>query len=102
MNLVRRWLFRAILLVVFLVVMVAASENSTEVSLVFIDYRTPEWPVAWWMLSAFVAGLFLGSVLNLFSNTKLRLKHRVAEKKVVATTRELDQVRATSAPDQQS
>jgi uncharacterized membrane protein YciS (DUF1049 family) len=54
------------------------------------------------MLSAFVAGLFLGSVLNLFSNTKLRLKHRVAEKKVVATTRELDQVRATSAPERQS
>jgi uncharacterized membrane protein YciS (DUF1049 family) len=102
MKLTRRWLFRAILLVIFLVALVAGSENSTEVSLVFIDYKTPEWPVAWWMLSAFVAGLFLGSLFNLFSNTKLRLKHRVAEKKFVATTRELDEVRARSTPDQRS
>lgn len=102
MRLIRRWLFRAILLVIFLVALVAASENSTEVSLVFIDYKTPEWPVAWWILSAFVAGLFLGGLFNLSSNTKLRLKHRVAEKKVVATTRELDEVRATSTPDQRS
>lgn len=102
MKLIKKWLFRALLLVVFLVVLVAASENDTEVSLVFIDYRTAEWPVSWWMLAAFVIGLFLGSALNLFSNTKLRLKHRVAEKKVVETARELDQARATSAPDRKT
>ena len=97
MNLVKKWLFRLVLFVVFFVALVAASENSTEVSLNFLDYRTPEWPVSWWVLTAFVIGLGVGSLLNLFSNTRLRLRHRNAEKKIAASNRQLDHIKAETS-----
>ena len=73
--------------------LVAASENSADVSLKFLDYRTPEWPVSWWVLIAFVIGLGLGSLLNFVSNTQLRLRYREAEKKIAATNRQMDNIK---------
>ena len=94
MNLVRKWLFRVVLVIIFLTALVAASENSVDVSLNFLDYRSPKWPVSWWVLTAFVIGFSLGSLLNLFSNTRLRLRHRDAEKKIAATNRQLDNMKS--------
>jgi putative membrane protein len=93
MNLVKKWFFRGVLFIIFLIALVAASENSADVSLKFLDYRTPEWPVSWWVLIAFVIGLGLGSLLNFVSNTQLRLRHREAEKKIAATNRQLDNIK---------
>jgi uncharacterized integral membrane protein len=96
MKLIKKWVFLLLLIAVFAITLVAASENSSEVSLYFLEYESFTWPVSWWMLSAFVGGVLFGSLLNLFSNTRLRLRHRAAEKKVVLTARELDAERARS------
>jgi len=80
MQILKRWLFRLLLLVVFLAALLAASENSAEVSLNFLGYKTPEWPISWWMLAAFVIGVLFGVMLNTWSNTKLRYKARQASK----------------------
>ncbi len=95
MQLIKRWLFRIVLFVVFVVALLAASDNSTEVPLTFLDYQTPVWPVSWWMLSAFVVGVLFGSVLNFWSNTKLRINARSANKQIEKTSKELDLARTT-------
>ena len=93
MNLVKKCFFRGVLFIIFIIALVAASENSADVSLKFLDYRTPEWPVSWWVLIAFVIGLGLGSLLNFVSNTQLRLRYREAEKKIAATNRQMDNIK---------
>ncbi len=94
MKLIKRWVFILLLFLVFVVAMVLASENSAEVSLRFLSYESPSWPVSWWMLTAFLVGVLFGSLLNLFSNTRLRLRRRTAEKQMIHTARKLDQQNA--------
>ena len=96
MNLIKKWLFRLVLLVVFVIALLAASDNSHEVPLTFLEYQTPEWPISWWMLAAFIIGVFFGTLLNTWSNTKLRVSARNAKKQAEKTTRELDQTKSES------
>lgn len=96
MNLLKKWLFRLVLFVVFIAALVAASDNSNEVPLRFLDYQTPVWPISWWMLTAFVIGVLFGSLLNTWSNTKLRLSARNANKQVEKSAIELDKSKAQS------
>ena len=98
MNLIEKWLFRLLVVLVFIAAMLAASDNSTEVPLTFLEYKTPEWPISWWMLSAFVIGVVFGTLLNTWSNTKLRLNARSANKKVEKTVRELDKTKSEPLP----
>ena len=98
MNLIKKWLFRLLVVLVFVAAMLAASDNSTEVPLTFLEYKTPEWPISWWMLSAFVIGVIFGTVLNTWSYTKLRLNARSANKKVEKTVRELDKTKSEPLP----
>lgn len=81
MELIKRWLFRLLLLVIFVVALLAASDNSQEARLGFLGYETPEWPLSWWILAAFVVGVLFGVLLNTWSNTKLRLKARQARRR---------------------
>jgi uncharacterized membrane protein YciS (DUF1049 family) len=99
MNLMKKWLFRLVLLVVFVVALLAASDNSTEVPLTFLEYQSPVWPISWWMLTAFVVGVLFGTVLNTFSNTKLRLNARSANKQVQKAAQELDKSRASPSTE---
>ncbi len=84
MALIKKWLFILLLTVVFLVALLVAADNSVEVPLKFLAFETPVWPVAWWIMLAFVLGILVGGLLNVFSNTRLRLNaraaHRVANK----------------------
>ena len=97
MNLIKKWLFRLVLLVVFVVALLAASDNSNEVPLTFLEYQTPEWPISWWMLASFVIGVLFGTLLNSWSNTRLRVSARKANKQVEKTNRELDRTKTQSA-----
>jgi uncharacterized integral membrane protein len=97
MNFLKKWLFRIVLFVVFVVALLAASDNSQEVPLTFLDYQTPAWPVSWWMLLAFVVGVGFGLMLNFVSNTKLRMDARKASKTVAKTSKELDEALAQPA-----
>jgi lipopolysaccharide assembly protein A len=94
MTFIKKWSLRTLLLLVFIVVLLAASENSQAVALVFLDFKSPQWPVSWWMLVAFVIGLGFGLVLNTLTNTRLRLDARRAKKIVAESQRALDQSRS--------
>lgn len=96
MAFIKKWLFRIFLLVVFVVAMLAASENSELVTLKFVDWQTWEWPVSYWMLCAFGLGLAFGILLNMVTNAKLRLASRTLTKAVQQSNKELDKARATS------
>ena len=96
MNLIKKWLFRLVLLIVFVVALLAASDNSHEVPLTFLEYQSPEWPISWWMLAAFIVGVLFGTLLNTWSNTKLRVSVRKANKQVDKTNSELDKTKSES------
>ncbi|MDA0791447.1 MAG: LapA family protein [Proteobacteria bacterium] len=93
MRLIKKWTLFLLLFVVFVVTLVAASENSSSVSLQFLNYHSPEWPVSWWMLCAFVAGVLVASMLALISYTRLRFRYRAAMRQVERAARELDRER---------
>ena len=94
MGFIKKTLFLFIALIVFLIALLAAVDNSAEVTLRFLEYETPVWPISWWMLLAFVIGVIFGNLLNLVSNTRLRMDVRRARKTTDGRTQELDQARA--------
>lgn len=94
MGFIKKTLFIFIALVAFLVALLAAADNSAEVALRFLEYETPVWPISWWMISAFVVGVIFGNLLNVVSNTRLRMDARRARKTADGRTQELDQARA--------
>ena len=100
MNLLKKSVFWFVAVIVFLVALLAAADNSEEVALRFLSFETPVWPISWWMLLAFVVGVLFGNLLNLVSNTRLRMHARTASKTAEIRARELDQARAvTTVPE---
>lgn len=91
----KKWLFRIILLVVFIVALIAATGNSQEVALTFLGFHTPTVPLSWWVLAAFVVGVLFGMLVNFFTNTQLRMTARRATKAVEKTSRELDKAKSS-------
>jgi uncharacterized integral membrane protein len=98
MNFVKKWLFRLFLLIVCIIAFLAASDNSSEVTLVFLDSETPMWPISWWILSGFVLGVGFGLMLNAFSTTRLKLELRAAKKLASKSNDALDGLRAEVRP----
>ena len=97
MSLIKKWLLRSLLFLVFMLVLLAASENSQSVALAFLDFKSPEWPVSWWMLSAFLIGLGFGLLLNVLTNTRLRRDVRRARKEAKTSYGALDQSKVQAA-----
>ena len=93
MTFIRKVLFFILLVFLFVIALLAAADNSDAVALKFLDWRSPVWPVSWWMLMAFVIGVLFGIALNFYSNTLLRLDARHANKAAVDRTRQLDRAR---------
>ena len=81
MVFLKKWLFILLLTVVFLVVLLAAVDNSTEVPLSFMGYETPAWPVFWWVLLAFGLGVLCGNLLSLISGSITDLRRRIAARR---------------------
>lgn len=98
MNLVKKWAFRLVLFIVFLVALIAATDNSQEVALTFVGYKTRTAPLSWWVLAAFVLGIIFAMVINFFTNTKLRMAARKASRSAEKTNRALDKAKAAPAP----
>lgn len=94
MNFVKKWLFRLFLLAVCVVAFLAASDNSSEVSLVFLDSESPKWPISWWILSGFVIGIGFGLMLNTVSITRMKLELRSTKKQISKSNVALDGLRA--------
>ena len=97
MTFIKSLIFKIVALVLFLLVVVAASFNSDPVSLVFLEWRTPEMAVSVWMLAAFLVGIVCTSVYNIWANTRLRLVARKANKSVDKAHKDLDKLKAEAA-----
>ena len=94
MGFIKKILFLFIALVAFLLVLLAAADNSAQVALKFLEYETPVWPISWWIISAFVVGVVFGNLLNVVSNTRLRMEARRERRTAQGRTQELDLVKA--------
>ena len=94
MNFIKKWLFVLFMLSLFVVALLAAIDNSNKVALKFLIYETPDWPVSWWILAAFVMGTVFGIMLNLLSNARLRRHARAADKAAARRASELDRARS--------
>jgi len=96
MALIKKWSLRLLLLLVFVVVLLLATDNSQLVALSFLGYQSPEVPLSWWVIGAFVLGAVLSMSLNLVTTTRLKLQVRSvrhgAEQSLVA----LDKANAAS------
>ena len=99
MGFIKKILFLFIALVAFLVALLAAADNSAEVALRFLEYESPVWPISWWMISAFVVGVVFGNLLNVVSNTRLRIEARSERKIAQSRTEGLDKDRAQTNAD---
>jgi uncharacterized integral membrane protein len=99
MGFIKKVLFLSVALVVFLVALLAAAENSEEVALRFLAYESPVWPISWWMISSFVVGVVFGNLLNVVSNTRLRMDSRRERKIAQGRTKDLDRVKAQTKSD---
>jgi uncharacterized integral membrane protein len=99
MGFIKKTLFLFIALVAFLVALLAAADNSTEVTLRFLEYESPVWPISWWMIAAFVVGVAFGNLLNVVSNTRLRMESRRDRKIAQGRTKDLDEVKAQTKAD---
>ena len=99
MGFIKKILFLFIALVAFLVALLAAADNSAEVALRFLEYESPVWPISWWMISAFVVGVVFGNLLNVFSNTRLRIEARSERKIAQDRTQYLDKAKAQTKAD---
>ncbi len=94
MTFLKKWLFRLFLFIVCIAAFLAASDNSAEVTLVFLDAESPRWPISWWILSGFVIGVFFGLLLAAVSTTKMKLEVRKVKKQVSKSHGALDNLRA--------
>lgn len=102
MVFIKKWLLRIIGLIIFVIAMLWASENSDPVRLGFLDFKTGEWPVAWWMLAAFVVGVFTGIMMNTWTNARLKMDVRKAKKVAEQGNKKLDQLHAQEPAENSS
>ena len=98
MKLFKSLIFKLVAVIIFMLAVLVASENSEKVILSFLDYDSVAWPVSWWMMTAFLSGVIVASVWNLWTNSALRLAVRKANKRSDKTNQSLDQVRAVKTP----
>ena len=97
MAMLKKWFLRLFGLVLFLAALIWASDNSDPVQLAFLDFKTPAWPVSWWMLAAFLVGVFTGVAMNIWHNAGLKLAVRKARKATEKEQRKLDAINAAGA-----
>ena len=80
MGLFKRSLLRLVAGILFVIVLVAASENSDPVTLKFLDLESGALPVAWWLLGSFLAGWLLSSMFGYITTIGLRKQVRQTNK----------------------
>ena len=94
MKFLKNLIFWVVAVILFFMALLLAADNSEEVALTFLEYSTPQWPISWWVLASFVFGVVFTSLLNIWSNSALRLTARKANSQVKKTNQTLDKVRA--------
>jgi uncharacterized integral membrane protein len=95
MAFLKKWSLRLLLLVVFVIVLVLATDNSQQVALSFLGYQSFEGPLSWWVIGAFVLGMIFSMTLNLTTTTRLKLDVRRARNSAEQSLVALDKANAT-------
>lgn len=93
MNYIKKLLLGMLLLVLFVFGLIYGTDNSTPVSLAFLNWKTPEWPVSWWVLVAFALGTVLGYLINIGANVKIKVNTLKTKKELQKSKDELDKLR---------
>ncbi len=91
------WLKRALLIIVLLLVALATLdfmlENQQNVTLQFLEMRSPELPVSLFVVIAFIAGSLLGILIGWLITTRLRLRLMIQNNELNRHRKEIDQLR---------
>ena len=93
----KKWFFRFLLILLSVLALLIAVENSSEVVLTVLTYPIPSLPLSWLIISAFVFGFVLGSLLNVVYIARARLRTREIERQVSAAKSEIDRLKAASS-----
>jgi putative membrane protein len=92
MRSLRKFLLVLFLMIVFILVLVAVTDNSSLVALTFLTYATPQWPIAWWILIAFLVGILFGYLMSLGSNVRSKVTALKSRRELEKTNTRLEQL----------
>lgn len=96
MNRIKKLLLGLLLIIVFFLALVGATDNSSTVSLIFLDYATPVWPIAWWVLIAFVLGTIFGYLMSLGPHVRSQVEVLKTRRELSRSNAELEKLQDSS------
>jgi uncharacterized membrane protein YciS (DUF1049 family) len=96
MTSLKKLLLALLLAIVFILVLIGVTDNSSLVALTFIDYSTPQWPIAWWVLIAFAMGVLLGYLIGFGGNVKTRIEVMKSRRELQKSNQRLEQLQQTA------
>jgi uncharacterized membrane protein YciS (DUF1049 family) len=94
-NALAKVLWAVLAIIVFLFALLAV--NQDPIALRFLNWRTPELSVFWWLLVAFAVGALFSAVLFGIAALKLRMRQRSLNRELQESRRELERLRDRSA-----
>lgn|SRR5690606_1608423 len=97
MKTLARLFWAALAVVLFCFALLAV--NQTQVALRFLEWQTPEVSVFWWLLLAFLLGLFVAALGFGLASLRMRLRQRALNKELDAARRELERLRNLTLQD---
>ena len=98
-----RW-FKNLLVALAIIALVGVSalllmDNSTPLSLRFLNVQTPAIPVFWWLLMALVIGVCLGAGLSAIGFIRIKFKERQLRRELDQNKEELHRIRTMTLHD---
>lgn len=96
MNRIKKGLLGLLLIMVFFFALIGALDNSSTVSLIFLEYATPEWPIAWWVLIAFILGTIFGYLMSLGRNVRSQVAGLKTRRELSRSNAELEKLQDSS------
>lgn len=98
-----KWISRLfwLLLLIAAFTLALLTVNQQQVELVFLNWKTPQLSVFWWLLIAFSSGLTLGLIPAMINSAKHVLQQRRLSKEIKARDKEIEQLRDLKSSEQQ-
>ncbi len=93
MSYLKKLLLGMLLFVLSIIGLIYGTDNSTLVSLAFLNWKTAEWPISWWVLVAFALGTGFGLLLSMGMNVKAKVDTLKTRKELQNSRDELDKLR---------
>lgn len=75
--------------------------NQQQVHLTFLDWKTPELSVFWWLLMAFALGLSLGLLPAMINSAKHVMQRGRLKKEIKVRDKEIAQLREVKSSEEQ-